>query len=275
MKSWKKPTDETIEKALVSVRKETDRRYFFSRLKNPLWLQPLVARGYFESPPKARRLPDGSVQTPFWLELEYLKNIARDVPDEVTQVVLGLPEVDNQRVYYGILEIALELPVGQSARLKSKVLKGAAMDPLFLEHRYRDLLVHWTEENETSAALELSEILIKFAPDPQDEEKRRRHKENPQDLTASLDPVPRIREFEYEELLNNGIRLLARKAPYEVARMLINATVEMIKLRTHQDDLSQGGDQDYSEIWCRRLIGPVSGYKASERNACANADLFL
>ena len=264
MKSWKKPTDEMVEKALASVRKETDRRYFFSRLRNPMWLQPLVARGYFESPPKARRLPDGSLQTPFWPELEYLKNIARDVPDEVTQVVLGLPEVDNQRVDYGILEIALELPVEHSEKLKPKVLKGAAMDPLFLEHGYRNLLVHWTSENEVTAALELSEILIKFTPDPQDEEKRKRHKENPQDLTASLDPVPRIREFEYEELLNNGIRLLAQKAPYEVARMLINATVEMIKLRTHQDDLSRGGDQDYSEIWCRRLIGPVSGYKASE-----------
>ena len=207
MKSWKKPTDKMIEKALASVRKETDRRYFFSRLRNPLWLQPLVERGYFKTPPPARDLPDGSVQTPFWPELEYLKNIARDMPDEVTQVVLGLPEVDNQRVYYGILEIALELPAGQSAKLKPKVLKGAAMDPLFLEHRYRDLLVHWTAENETSAALELAKILVQFVPDPESDDKGKRRKENPQDFTASLDPTPRIGVWEYRDLLNNGIQV--------------------------------------------------------------------
>ena len=158
MQSLKKPTDEMVEKALASVRKETDRRYFFSRLRNPMWLQPLVALGYYGSPPKARRLPDGSVQIPFWPELEYLKAIARDVPDEVTQVVLGLPEVDNQRVYYGILEIALELPGGQSAKLKPKVIEGAILDPLFLEHRYRGLAsigrketcLHWNLQNYSS-----------------------------------------------------------------------------------------------------------------------------
>ena len=265
MKSWKKPTDEMIGEALASVRKETDRRYFFSRLKNPLWLQPLVKRGYFESPPKARRLADGSVQVPFWPELEYLKNISRDVPDEVTQVVLGLPEVDNQRVYYGILEIALELPAGQSAKLKPKVLKGAAMDPLFLEHRYRDLLVHWTSENEVPAALELAEILIQFTPDPQDEEKRKRHKENPRDVTTSLDPSPRIDSWEYRDLLNNGIVPLAEEIPYGVARILISAMTNVIDLSTHQEALDQDSDQDYSEVWCRRLRRPNDGYKESEQ----------
>ena len=264
MQSWKKPTDDTIGKALASVRKGTDRRYFFSRLRNPMWLQPLIARGYYESPPKARRLPDGSVQTPFWPELEYLKNIARAVPDEVTQVVMGLPEIDNQRVYYGILEIALELPGEHSAKLKPKVIAGARMETGFLAHRYRELLVHWTTENEIPAALELAKTLIPFARDPESDDKRKRRRENPQDMMASLDPIPRIGAFEYEDLLNNGIKPLAHKAPYEVARILINATANVIYLRTHHDALDQGSDEDYSEIWCRRLVGPVSGYKASE-----------
>ena len=251
MKSWKKPTDEMIEKALASVRKETDRRYFFSRLKNPLWLQPLVEHGHFK--------------TPLWPELQYLKTISRNVPDEVTNIVLKFPKVDNQRVYYGILEIALELPGRQSAKLKPKVLEGARLDSLLLEHRYRDLLVHWTSENEVPAALELAKILIQFTPDPQDEEKRRRHKENPRDVTTSLDPSPRVGVWEYQDLINNGIGPIARKAPYEVARILINTTANVIYLSTHQDPLDRDNDQDYSEIWCRRLRRPNDGYKKSEQ----------
>ena len=265
MKSWKKPTDETIEKALASVRKETDRRYFFSRLKNSLWLQPLMARGYFKTPPPARNLPDGSVQHPFWPELEYLKNVARDAPNEVTQIVLALPQINNPRVYYGILEIALELPGEHSAKLKPKVIAGARLEPGFLAHRYRELLVHWTTENEIPAALELAKTLISFACDPESDDKRKRRRENPQDTTTFLDPAPRIDVWEYRELLNNDIQPLAQKAPYEVARILINATANVIYLSTHQDPSDQGSDEDYSEVWCRRLSRPDNGYKESEQ----------
>ncbi len=256
MESWKKPTAEMLENALASVRKEPDRRYFFSRLRNPLWLQPLVKRGYFESPPRA---PHG------WPELEYLKNISRDMHDEVTQVVLELPKVNNPKVYYGIVEIALELPGRQSAKLKPKVIEGTRLDSLFLAHRYRDLLVYWTAENEISAALELARILIQFAPDPQSEEKRKRRKENPQDMTTFLDPDPRIDVWEYQDLLNNDIQPLAQKAPYEVARILINSTAKVIYLSSHQDTLDQRSDQDYSEVWCRRLRRPDDGYKESQQ----------
>ena len=92
MKSWKKPTNEMIDNALRLVKKGTGRRYFFSRLKNPLWIQPLVDRGCFQSPPKIRYFDDGYVQFPPWPELQYLKNVSRDVPEKVANLVLELPQ---------------------------------------------------------------------------------------------------------------------------------------------------------------------------------------
>ena len=109
MKSWKQPTNEMIDKALQSAKKGTARKYFFSRLKNPLWIQPLVERGYFQSPPRIRHFDDGYVQFPSWPQLQYLKNVSRDMPDEVINLILGLPKVDNPSVYNEILEIALQL----------------------------------------------------------------------------------------------------------------------------------------------------------------------
>ena len=61
MKSWKKPTNELIDKALQSTKKVTARKYFFSRLENPLWLKPLAERDCFKYPPK----PNDLMMAPF------------------------------------------------------------------------------------------------------------------------------------------------------------------------------------------------------------------
>ena len=259
MTSWKKPTDELVEKALSSAKKENDRRYFFSRLTNPLWLQPLVERGYFESPPGPIHLPDGLNQFPIWPELEYLKNIVREVPDEVVEVVLRFPKNDNPRVHLGIIEIALQLPGVHSAKLKPLLLNSAGLSPWFLTSRYSELLSHWVNENEDSAALQLAQILVRFVPDPESEHKQLRRRQTPQDWTTLLRPTPWVDNWYYREVLEKGVIPLSEREPLKVALTLIDATVEMIRLSTHQDHLEQGTDQDYSEIWCPRLRGTDSG----------------
>ena len=261
MKSWKKPTDEMIEKALASVKKETDRQYFFSRLKNPLWIQPLAEHGYFQSPPRVIHLPDGYIQLPVWPELQYLKNMSDHAPDEIIEIVSRLPEIDNPRVYDDILDIALRLHGEQSEKLKPKILEYADQ---FLAHRYADLLAHWTAENQTQAALELSKKLVKFVPDPQLKDKQARWKENPDDETAWLEPSLRLECWEYEEILEKGLHPLAEKEPYKVARILIDATAGMIRLHKHQSEIDKGKDEDLSEIWWPRLDGQDSDYQDSK-----------
>ena len=267
MKSWKKPTDEMVDKTLKLVKKGTGSRYFFSRLKNPLWIQPLVERGYFQSPPsKIKYFDDYSddvyVQYPSWPELQYLKNVSRDVPDEVINVVLELPETDNPSVYSEILEIVLQLHGEQSVKLKPKILESIDIDHQFLARRYADLLDHWAAGNQAPAALELTKILIEFAPDPQSKVKKKRRREGSTDFgtfyETSLKPSPRIGSSEYREIMSKGVRPLAEEEPYQVACLLIDATANMIRLRMHQEELNQGVDS--SEIWYERLNGLDNGY---------------
>ncbi len=253
MKSWKKPTNEMVEKALSSIKKETDRKYFFSRLQNPLWIQPLVERDYFQCPPKIRDLPDGSVQFPFWPELQYLKNVSDYEPDKVINIVLQLPRVDNPRVYDEILDIALKLQGNQSARLKPKILEYAKIKHQFQAYRYAELLAHWTEQDQTLAALELSKMLVEFAPDPQSEEKLKRQRKNPDDLRTLLESAPRFECWEYGEIMEKGLRPLADKEPYQVACMLIKATANVIQFEAHQENPNKSGEEDFSEIWCPRV----------------------
>ena len=261
MQSWKKPTNEMIERALSSVKKETDRQYFFSRLKNPLWIQPLEERGYFKSPPRSRKLPNGHIQFPAWPELQYLRNVSESAPDEVIEIIVRLPPVDNPSVYNDILEIALQLHGKQSTRLKPKILEYAGTDYQFLEYRIIDLLIHWNAENQISDALELSEELIKFKPDRHSKEKQSRRKKSLGDWSTILEPLPRFDQWRYQKILENGVRPLTDRAAYQVAVLLINATANMLRLSTHQEDIDEGRDEDISEIWCRRLHQPDPVHK--------------
>lgn len=256
MKSWKKPTNEMVEKALASVKKETDRQFFFTRLENPLWIQPLAERGYFHSPPQAKKLPDGYIQFPAWPELQYLQNVSDNASDDVIGLILQLPEVDNPRVYNDILDIALRLHGQQSARLKPKMLEYVGLEHQFLAHKFTDLIVHWTAENQDSAALDLSKELIKFKPDPHSKDKLSQRKKNPEYWTTSLEPLPRFDQWNYQQILENGVRPLTDRAAYQVAVILINATASMLRLSTHQEELDEERDEDLSEIWCRRLHQP-------------------
>ncbi len=239
-------------------------RYFFSKSSDPIWLSHLEQNDYFKNPPDVVVLSDGSVQYPFWPELEYLKNVSQDVPEEVLRIVLEFPEVNNPRVYNDILDIALSLNGELSARLKPKVLECARLDHQFFSgidsglrpELLPELLAYWTSKNQTQAALELADILVQFHPDPQAQEKQEQRRENSPSL---LEPAPKFDERNYHEILDKGVRPLADKEPSQVARMLIDATASMIRLEKDKDELESGTSHDYLEICCPYLNGQSSG----------------
>ena len=237
--------------------------FFFKQISEAAdvtWLPLLEKRGYFAHPPNVQLIDDDSVIFPFWWPIRYLAIISNQAPNEVIELVENLPTVNNPLVYDGILEIVLQLHGDQSAKLKSKILESVNIEYQSRTHRYADLLAHWVKENQISAALELSKILIPFAPDPQSREKRKRRKENPMDLGTTLYPSPRINNpWEYSEIMTNGVYPLAESRPYEVARFLIYAISNMYRMRMHPDSPDKA--QDFSDFWYPRLQhGPDKSY---------------
>lgn len=261
MKSWALPTNEMIEKVLSSVKKETDRQYFFSRLNNPLWVGPLRARGYFNNPPGVKQLPDGYVQYPHWPELAYLVTVLGEATDQIIDIVLALPKMDNPRVYDDILAIALKLEGRESARLLPKLVEYTELDNQLLAHRYPEVLHHWTTQGNIDEALEIVKRLIPFREDPRSRAKQQLRKKNPNAPGTSLEPAPRFHDWDYQQILEKGVQPLAENEPYQVACILIDATASMIQMGMHPEDLDKGRDEDYSEIWCRRLDKPDRDYQ--------------
>ena len=250
-----------IEKVLSSVKKETDRQYFFSKLNNPLWVEPLREREYFTSPPGLKFLPDGYVQFPHWPELGYLATIAVEAADQVIDIVLSIPKTDNPRVYDEILAIALKLEGPQSARLLPKLIEYSELENQFLAHRYPELLEHWANQGNIDEALEIVKNLISFRDDPKVQEKQKLRRKSPNSARTSLEPSPRFHQWEYQQILEKGVSLLAENAPYQVACILIDTVAGMIRMGVYQEDLDKRRDEDYSEIWCRKLDKPDRDYQ--------------
>ena len=237
--------------------------FFFQRVDDVSWLSILSERGYFAHPPNAEPTGDGRVGFPLWWPIRYLATVSTDDPDAVIELVLRLPKVDNPRVYEDILDTALRLRGEQSVKLQPKVLEYAGMEYHFLARRYAELLTHWTAEQQITAALDLAKDLVQFSPDPDSESKQERRKENPGDPTTWLEPRPRFNQRDYQEILEKGVRPLAERVPYQAARLLVDVTANMIRLRTPQEDIEKGKEEDGSEVWCRRLDEQEDDYHDS------------
>lgn len=261
MKSWTPPTNEMIEKVLTSVKKETDRQYFFSKLNNPLWVEPLRERGYFNSPPGIKHLPDGYVQYPHWAELSYLVTVAEEATDQVVEIILTLPKTDNPRVYDDVISIALKLKGQRSAELLPKLIECIELNNQFLAYRYPELLQHWAVQGNIDEALEIANLLIPFQKDPRTRDKQKLRKKSPNSWGTLLEPAPRFDEWKYQQILEKGIRPLADLESYQVACILIDAVASMIHLNMYPEDFEKARDEDLSEIWCRRLDKPYGNYQ--------------
>lgn len=237
--------------------------YFFQNANDAVWLKHLSERGYFLNPPDAEQTTEGHYVVPWWPPLEYLIRIFDAAPAEVMDIISALPNTDNFRVLEGILKIVLKADSADAISSFSRFITA------FIENcRWgHELIISLLEKpfifdahlSEVTPALLLK--LVEFRKDPREQEKRSRRKENPEAWNTSLEPIPRFDQWEYQQILEKGIRPLAEHEPYQVSRILIDAVASMIRLGMHQEDFEKGSDQDYSEIWCRRLDKPDRDYQ--------------
>lgn len=103
--------------------------------------------------------------------------------------------------------------------------------------------------------------IVEFRRDPREQEKETWRKDDPEAWDTLLVPAPRFDEWEYRQILEEGVRPLADREPYQVSRILIDAVASMIRLGMHQQDFDNGVEQDSSEVWCRKLNEPDPGYQ--------------
>lgn len=249
--------------------------FFFLNVGEPMWLDHLRHRGFFDSPSTVSTTTDGTVQMPPWLPISYLARVFNSEQEKVLNILEHLPDTDNPRILAEIVDVILSSDSSSTFhRLAPKILS-------FVDHvrwghekvieilKRPELLENPFDDFTTSLLLKV----VEFRPDSRSEDKQANRKENPRDWTTWLEPRPRFEQWDYQEIMEKGVRSLAERTPYQVARILIDATASMIRMQIHREDLDKVKDEDGSEIWCRRLDKPGHDYNVS-REALVNTLTF-
>jgi hypothetical protein len=161
MKSYSKPTDDLVDKAVPLLSSPEHQRHFFDKLDNPHWIQPLKEREFFKYPPSAVPIQDGGVQHISWPASKYLARMAKFAPNEVAQIFTEM-ETNNASVAVDMLDGALAMPTEFAATLMPALCKtiDSGLFSLDLEAS-TSLCIRLASEGQGDAALRLADCLFK------------------------------------------------------------------------------------------------------------------
>jgi hypothetical protein len=255
---------EKIESALQLIeRRGANFAFFFKNVSHPIWIEPLKTAGHFKNPPVVAAAGEGFISFPIWWPAVFLKRVAASAGEQIVKILLEMGNTNNPRVLEDVVEIALNVAdKGLSLQLETIICEYLEQPYHIFEDNLTSLIAKWAAcgPDGVEAALRLCERLIFFRPDPLQNEKSARAKKDPDDWTTGLDPAPRFQEWEYQQILENGMRPLANAAPLQTAKLLIRAAAHMVRLETGKR-LGNVDWRDASEIWAPRVDerrGPYS-----------------
>lgn len=172
----KEPTAQVVETMMRRFPRVAVSQYFFGKLADPAWLEPLDRAGCFATPPQVVVQPDGvAVSFGLWHEGEFLLRMVAHHPHEVLAIVGRIPPSDNPRVNHTIARIAIELPPDLSATLADRIRASMADDRFIViaERTLWELIKKLAGNGQFPTAKEFTFRLFGVraagAPDPENE----------------------------------------------------------------------------------------------------------
>jgi hypothetical protein len=131
------PTAADLARVRRLLPRPVQRRYFFDRLQNPAWVEPLAAAGMFRRPPERQVFADQSWSMRPWPEGQYLLRMVSAQPARVAEIFNAIPDsVENPAVWAILSDTVLELPAEQAAVLVPKLMSALRTAPsVFFPHR--------------------------------------------------------------------------------------------------------------------------------------------
>ena len=188
------------------------RQYFFDRLENPEWLEPLAAKNFFRNPPQSERTEEaGTIRFPPWPEGQYLTRMVRRRPECVEKIIHDMDDTDNAAVLSYLVDALLAMPPSVSAKLVEKVRRWAASPyPLYplLPERPGQLISHLAEGGKTEEAMAIARVL--------------------------LEPRARINAWHYDHILKQNYPVLVQEAGLPALKLLC----DLLEQSIHSSDYS-------------------------------------
>jgi hypothetical protein len=229
------PTREQVRAILGRIRRGSDAAFFFRELSSPDWIGPLRDEGLFESPPMP--IVEGDlVSYPDWPAARYLERMASQAPEQVLEVIQGVPDVENPRVYDAFVEAALEMPPEIASHLAPDVARWVRNDrhAWLLPHRAAELTERLVLAGEVSAALDVAKALFQVD-------------ESTSDNFLSPPVAVHIGTHELEDVLEKLWRPLIASAGLDAFELFLAGLSSTLDRR--RGEQRRPPFEDYSQIW--------------------------
>lgn len=223
-----------VERAIAVIKNgRQQRRYFFNKLDDPEWIEPLREKGFFLRPPDPIER-DGGFAYPDWPEASYLARMAALDPGAVGPVVAALPATENVRVRADILRAAAHLDRDTAVRVSRRERAWIeTRSRLVLDHpgAAAELIIHLAELGATQEALALMAAVLAVLPTGHANAARPRS-------------AVRLDEWTYGELSRQLISRLSGL----LGTAALSLAADLLQTEIEQDGLGQR-PIDYSEMW--------------------------
>ncbi len=214
--------------------------HFFSQLASPTWIGPLCEQGFFAEPPAPVAGGEGSRWLRHWPALRYLVRVASQDPGLAVRVAIGIPMTTNQLVNADFVDLALEIPAADGARLLPRIAQDLAGPyEAVRAERYGALIVHLVDGGMPGAALDLARVLWGFAPSPADQD-------TVPDVTGDL--RRRIDSDSYAETLRGCLPPLVAGGGLDVLAAMVGLLDDAITETSNPAMIESR--QDLSALWC-------------------------
>ena len=222
---------------------------FFERASDPSWLTLVRERGLYDTPPEPELDSDeGTVSFPPWPQTQLLVRHALVQPDDVAEIVNGIPETDNLYVNAAIVDVARALPI-------EKVPELLPWLKLTLNAKYRmsfpgslgELIGRLADASLHGAAIDLAQAILSFEKTPGPDEGG-----SSTELMRSLrEPPLRVNEHLYVDILRRQIPRLIQAVGMPAIDMIAALLEEAIIMSSSKDMIA--GHIDFSSTWCREI----------------------
>lgn len=225
------PSPATVAKALELIERGAENHsYFFSKLKSPEWIEPLVEAGFFKDPPPPRKHGD-YVSYPTWPESKYLERMAPVAPTQVARVIGQIPDTDNISVREDLARAAIRLEAKPMARWATKEARWVSRQQHIqfpLGEALGAVIERLAKLEKTGAALELARSLLAIRC-VVDSNRLGSVREPPQPYDSGLErsngePAdeedPEISELAASVVARLSSRIVGRLSPYDYRRFV-------------------------------------------------------
>ncbi len=238
MKSWEKPTADEVSRAIALLAQPAHRRFFFERLENPEWVEPLFNRGVFKSPPNEDK------PGPAWAESRYLARVAGLKPKEVAAAIQGMEDTTNRWVIEDLIHALTEMPAKNAFELLQKTISWALSDRIgYLSEQLVVLAVKFAEEGRKREALALTKAVL----EPQQNPRLAQLSEDSEERFIMSSARPRFDLSHYEEILKSSVPRLIGATGFAGFHLMCDLLDQALSLEPRRE--KDPRPWDFSYIW--------------------------